>query len=77
MTGGGFKFNANSSYNLSEAHELLKKPKRGKAGVSPSAKYGFSLELPENGGEDGSDRGAGGTKRSNANHYEKNGKASK
>jgi hypothetical protein len=66
MTGGGFKFNANSSYNLSEAHEL-KKPKRGKAGVSPSAKYGFSLELPENGGEEGSDRGAGGTKRSNAN----------
>ena len=58
MTGGGFKFNANSSYNGSEALEL-KKPKGGQAGVSPSAKYGFSLELPAN-GEEGSDRGGGG-----------------
>jgi hypothetical protein len=64
MTGGGFKFNANSSYNVSEALEL-KKPKGGQAGVSPSAKYGFSLELPEN-GEEGSDRGGGGTKRAHA-----------
>lgn len=67
MTGGGFKFNANSSYNPSEAHELLKKPKQGKPGVSPSAKYGFSLELPEDGGEEGSNHGAGRSKRSNAN----------
>ena len=67
MTGAGFKFNGNSSCNLSEAHELLKKPKGGKAGVSPTAKHGFSLELPENGEEDGSDGGVGGTRRSSAN----------
>ena len=64
MTGGGFKFNANSSYNVSEAMEL-KKPRGGQAGVSPSAKYGFSLELPEN-GEEVSGRGGGGTKRAHA-----------